>query len=138
MTVSSTRRAAVRPVLAAWPFALWGSTLLTAGRLAACHRDASSYGNAWTEDHSGYCAASGWDAVTNGAGGGPFVALALLAVTAALPATVLACATLVSAARRHAGRLTRAWPIAAGLGIVAVVAFYLQWGHVTIVGGAGG
>jgi hypothetical protein len=133
-----SRRAATGPVLAAWPFALGACLLLFGGRFAACHRDASSYGNAWTEDQFGYCTNSGWDALTGGAGRGPLVALALLAVTAALPATVLVCATLVSARRRHAGRLSRAWPLVAGIGTVAVVAFYLKWGHVSIIGGAGG
>ena len=125
-------------MLAAWPFALGGCLLLFGGRFAACHRDATPYGNAWTEDHNGFCTNSGWDALTAGAGRGPLVALVLLAVTGALPATLLACATLVSAARRHADRISRGWPVAAGIGTVAVAAFYFKWGHVSIVGGAGG
>ena len=39
----------------------------------------------------------------------------------------------------HEGRLPRrVWPWVAGIGTAIVIAFHLKWGHVTIVGGAGG
>jgi hypothetical protein len=135
---SPSRDASVRTLLALWPYALWGCALLAGTRYAACHRDASSYGNAWTADRNGYCTNSGWDALTAGPGNGSLLAFVLLAVTAAWPATVLAAAALV-AARRHDARLSRrVWPVVIGAGAALVVAFFLKWGHVTIVGGAGG
>ncbi|HEY6892194.1 MAG TPA: hypothetical protein VI300_30600 [Solirubrobacter sp.] len=129
------QRSATRKVLTAWPYALGLCVLLTATRFAACHRDAKPYGNAWTEDHSGYCSNSGWDALT---GGSAPRALALIAITAAWPATALVAAT-VAASARHDGRLPRrVWPWVAGIGSALVIAFRLKWGHVSIVGGAGG
>ena len=105
--------------------AFLGCLILLLGRYAACHRDASPYGNAWTEDHHGYCTHSGWDALTGGPGS---IALAclLLALTALWPATAL----LVTRGR--------AVFTATAVGSLAVVALYVAWGHVTIVGGAGG
>jgi hypothetical protein len=138
MSVSLPRRGPVRTVLAVWPAALGGCVLLTAIRFAACNRDASPYGNAWTEDHNGYCTHSGWDALTAGPLNGTLPAIVLLAVTAAWPATTLAGAVFVAAGRRDARLASRLWSVWAGIGTVLVVAFLLKWGHVTIVGGAGG
>ena len=133
-----SRSVSVRRSLALWPLAFAGCVVLTLVRLAACHPDAASQGNAWTEDHNGYCTNSGWDALTAGPGSGSLLALVLLAVTVAWPATVLACAAAVAAGRRDEGLASRAYTWAAAIGGVLVVAFILRWGHATVVGGAGG
>jgi hypothetical protein len=105
--------------------AFLGCLILLGGRYVACHRDASPYGNAWTEDHHGYCTRSGWDALTGGPGSFALACL-LLALTALWPATAL----LVLRGRVVFGAIAA--------GSVAVVVFYVAWGHVAIVGGAGG
>jgi hypothetical protein len=136
--VASPSGTATRPMEVVWPFAVLGCVLLTATRYAACHRDAMPYGNAWTEDHNGYCTNSAWEALTVGQGGASLRAVVLLALTAAWPATVLLVASLVGAVRDDAGFARRVWPRVAVGGAVLVVAFYFKWGHVTIVGGGGG
>jgi hypothetical protein len=136
--IAQTFRSPVKVTLALWPLAFAGCILLTLVRLGACNRDASSQGNAWTKDHSGYCTSSGWDALTAGPGSGTLTALALLALTAAWPASALVITGSIAALRDDARHLDRAWWIVAGGGAVLVVAFFLKWGHMTIVGGAGG
>jgi hypothetical protein len=135
--VTSSPGPSKRRLRAEWPFALLGCVLLAATRYAACHRDASPYGNAWTEDHNGYCTNTGWDALMAGPGGESLRAVVLLAVTVAWPATALAIAALV-ATGRHDRLARRAWPAMTLAGAVLVVAFFVMWGHVTIVGGGGG
>jgi hypothetical protein len=51
---------------------------------------------------------------------------------------VLVTAALVAARRHDAGLARRVWPWVTVVGAVLVVAFFFKWGHVTIVGGAGG
>jgi hypothetical protein len=133
-----SRSTSVKLSLSLWPIAFAGCVVLTLIRLAACHPDAASQGNAWTEDHNGYCTNSGWDALTAGPGSGSLLALILLAVTVAWPATVLACGTAVAAGRGDAGLAPRAYAWAAAVGGALIVAFILKWGHATVVGGAGG
>jgi hypothetical protein len=133
-----SRNTSVRRSLSLWPLAFAGCVVLTLIRLAACHPDAASQGNAWTEDHNGYCTNSGWDALTAGPGHGSLLALVLLAVTVAWPATVMAAWVVVAARRRGAALTDRAYAVVAGAGGVLVVAFILEGGHATVVGGAGG
>jgi hypothetical protein len=122
-----TRRAAV---LAPWPAAAGASFVLLLGRLWGCNRDPTPYGNAWTEDHNGYCTHSGWEAMTSGAAEF-LLAGALLVVTIGLPLLTLVASSYLT------GRGWLVWglTIAASL---AVVVFFVVAGHVTIVGGAGG
>jgi hypothetical protein len=72
-----------RDIRAPWPAALGASLFLLIGRGFACDRDPRQYGNAWAEDHSGYCTHTGLEGMTSGPGG--FVlAWALPAVTVGL------------------------------------------------------
>jgi hypothetical protein len=117
-------------VLAPWPATLGAALFLLVGRGFACDRDPYQYGNAWAEDDLGYCTHSGLEAMTSGPGG--FVgAWALLAVTVGLPlVTIVAGALLTRRARL-------VWTLTIGAAL-AVLAFFVLFGHTTIVGGAGG
>jgi hypothetical protein len=117
-------------IRAPWPAALGASLFLLLGRAWACDRDPYQYGNAWAEDHSGYCSHSGLEAMTGGPGGF-LLAWALLAATAGLPLLMIFAGARLSRRPRLVWSLT----VAASL---FVVAFYVVAGHTTIVGGAGG
>ena len=94
-----------RAVLAPWPAALGASFLLRLGRWWGCNRDPAQFGNAWTEDHNGYCTHSGWDAMTSGPAEF-LLAWALLVVTIGLPLLVLVAGAFVT----HRARLVWASP----------------------------
>ena len=119
-----------RVVLAPWPATLGAALFLLVGRGLACDRDPYQFGNAWAEDHSGYCTHTGLEAMTRGPAD-LVLAWALLAVTVGLPLlTILAGALLT-------GRARLVWALTVASAF-AVIAFYVLAGHVTIVGGAGG
>jgi hypothetical protein len=117
-------------MLEPWPAALGAAFVLELGRLWGCNRDPTPYGNAWTEDHNGYCTHSGWEAMTSGPAEF-LLAWALLAVTVGLPLLILFGGAFVT----HRARLVWALTVVASLGVAA---FFVVAGHMTIVGGGGG
>jgi hypothetical protein len=119
-----------RVILAPWPAALGVSLFLLLGHMWGCYRDPALYGNAWTEDHSGYCTHSSWGAMTSGPA--QFVlAWTLLTITVGLPLLTFFTTALLTRRPRVVGALTVT-------SAVAVAVFFILAGHVTIVGGGGG
>jgi hypothetical protein len=119
-----------RVVLAPWPAALGASFWLAIAHVWGCYRDPLPYGNAWTEDHFGYCSHSSWHAMTSGPAQF-LLAWTLLAVTVGLPLIIFVASALVTR------RMWLVWTLTV-LASLAVVVFFVVAGHVTIVGGGGG
>ncbi|WP_028063715.1 hypothetical protein [Solirubrobacter soli] len=119
-----------RVILAPWPAALGASLFLALGHMWGCYRDPSQYGNAWSEDHSGYCTHSSWAAMTSGPAEFLLAGM-LLAVTVGLPLVVFVGSAVVTR------RMWLVWTLTV-LASLGVAVFFVIAGHVTIVGGGGG